>query len=88
MPLAHPISATPTPNFAEPAIAVAVAFALAKPGETADDFQTRIASRGDWGQSRIGRHKVELVLTRESVERLAAMVEGTRSTRTYDESES
>lgn len=46
MPLAHPVSATSTTNFGEPAIAVA--FALAKPGETVANFQTRINSRGEW----------------------------------------
>jgi hypothetical protein len=61
-------SASPTPNFGEPAIAVS--FAFAKPGETVEDFQLRINSRGEWGRSKYGREKVELVLTRESVERL------------------
>jgi hypothetical protein len=74
VPLAHPFSATPTSNFGEPAIAVS--FALAKPGETVLDFQTRINNRGEWGQSRYGREKVELVLTRESVERLVEMLDG------------
>jgi hypothetical protein len=72
MPLAHPTSATPTSNFGEPAIAIS--FALARPGETVKDFQVRIASRGEWGQSMNGRDKVELVLTRESVERLVGML--------------
>lgn len=72
VPLAHPVSATPTSNFGEPAIAVA--FALAKPGETVNDFQLRIASRGDWGQTRFGRDKVELVLTKESLQRLAELL--------------
>lgn len=72
MPLAHPTSATPTSNFGEPAIAVS--FALAKPGETIEDFQTRINSRGEWGQTRYGREKVELVLTAESVERLVELL--------------
>ncbi len=54
--------------------AVAVSVATARPGEDVDDFQTRIASRGDWGQTRYGREKVELVLTPESVERLAGML--------------
>lgn len=72
MPLAHPVSATPTENFGQPAIAVS--FALAKPGETVDDFQRRIASRGEWGQTRYGRHKAELVLTEESVARLVKML--------------
>lgn len=73
MPLAHPTSATPTSNFGQPAIAVS--FALAKPGETVDDFQTRIASRGEWGQTRYGREKVELVSTEESVQRLVECLE-------------
>lgn len=72
VPLAHPVSATPTSNFGEPAIAVS--FALAKPGETINDFQLRIASRGDWGQTRFGRDKVELVLTKESLQRLAELL--------------
>ncbi len=74
MPLAHPISGRPTNNFGEPA--VAVMFALAKPGEGITDFQTRIASRGEWGQSRIGRDRVELVLTEDSARRLLEMLEG------------
>lgn len=72
VPLAHPVSATPTSNFGEPAIAVS--FALAKPGETINDFQLRIASRGEWGQTRFGRDKVELVLTTESLQRLAELL--------------
>lgn len=72
VPLAHPVSVTPTSNFGEPAIAVS--FALAKPGETVNDFQLRIASRGDWGQTRFGRDKVELVLTKESLQRLAELL--------------
>jgi hypothetical protein len=72
MPLAYPTSASPTSNFGEPAIAVS--FALARPGETIADFQTRINSQGEWGQSRYGREKVELVLTRESVEQLVELV--------------
>lgn len=48
MRLAQTISATPTSNFGEPAIAVS--FALARPGETVDDFQKRINGRGGWGQ--------------------------------------
>lgn len=72
MPLAHPVSATPSSNFGQSAIAIA--FALARPGETVDDFQTRIASRGEWGQTRYGREKIELVLTEESVERLAELL--------------
>lgn len=66
MPLAHPTSASPTSNLGQPAIAVS--FALARPGETIDDFHLRINSRGEWGQTRYGRDKVELVLTEESVE--------------------
>lgn len=72
MPLATPTSATPTSNFGPPAIAVS--FALAKPGETVEDFQKRINSRGEWGQSRYGREKVELVLTKKSVEQLFEML--------------
>jgi hypothetical protein len=68
MPLAHPVAASPTSNFCEPAIAIP--FALARPVETVSDFQLRINSRGEWGQSRYGREKVELALTEESVERL------------------
>ena len=64
MPLSHPTSVTPTSNFGQPAIAVS--FALAKPGESIDDFRTRIAARGEWGQSRVGREKIELVLTNDS----------------------
>ena len=75
MPLAHPVSATPTSNFGQPA--VAVSFALARPSETVDDFRLRIASRGEWGQSRYGREKVELVLTIESMERLVEMLAST-----------
>lgn len=73
MPLAHPTSATPSSNFDEPAIAVS--FALAKPGETIEDFQKRIASRGQWGQTRYGRNKVELVLTEESAERMVELLQ-------------
>jgi len=65
MPLAHPTSARATSNFGRPAIAVT--FALAHPGESVDDFRRRIASRGEWGQSMVGRSKVELVLTEESI---------------------
>lgn len=72
MPLAHPISVAPTNNFGQPAIAVT--FAFAKPGEPVDDFRARIASRGEWGQTRYGRDKVELVLTEESVEQLLALM--------------
>jgi hypothetical protein len=72
MPLAHPTSSTPTSNFGEPAIAIS--FALARPGETVNDFQTRITSRGQWGQTRYGKDRVELVLTKESVERLMGML--------------
>lgn len=74
MPLAHPVSATPTANFGQPAIAIY--FALAKPGESVDDFQLRISSRGEWGQTRYGREKVELVLAAESVERLLELLGG------------
>lgn len=73
MPLAHPVSAAQTTNFGESA--VAISFAFAKPGETIDDFRTRIASRGEWGQTRYGRDKVELVLTQDSVERLLALMD-------------
>jgi hypothetical protein len=72
MPLAHPRSAAPTSNFGEPAIAIS--FALARLGESVDDFQTRIASRGEWGQTSYGRDRVELVLTAESVERLLGLL--------------
>lgn len=72
MPLAHPTSSTPTNNFGEPAIAIS--FALAKSGETVDDFQARIRNRGPWGQSRVGRHRVEIVLTKESAERLVEVL--------------
>ncbi|MFZ0014953.1 MAG: hypothetical protein WAL25_12660, partial [Acidimicrobiia bacterium] len=68
----HPTSATPTNNFGQPAIAVS--FALAKPGESIDDFRTRIAARGDWGQSRVGREKIELVLTEESATQLTELL--------------
>jgi hypothetical protein len=74
MPLAHPVSSTSTNSFGEPA--VAVFFALARPGEEVADFQLRIASRGEWGQTRYGREKVELVLTRESVARLLQLIDG------------
>lgn len=76
MPLAHPVSATPTINFGE--MAVAISFVFAKPGETVDDFQTRIASRGEWGQTRYGRGKAELVLTKESIERLLVLLDAVR----------
>jgi hypothetical protein len=72
MPLAHPLSATPTSNFSEPA--VAIAFASSTPGENVTDFQSRIHSRGDWGRSEVGRHRVELVFTRESAARLVEML--------------
>ena len=72
MPLAHLTSATTTSNFAE--LAVAVSFAMARPGETVDDFQTRFNSRGEWGQTRYGRYKVELVLTQGSVKRLVDLI--------------
>lgn len=68
MPLAHQTS-----NFGQPAIAVS--FALAKPGETVEGFQTRIASQGEWGQTRYGQEKVELVLTEESVQRLVDLLD-------------
>lgn len=73
MPLAHPVSATPSTNFGQSAIAIS--FALAKPGETVEDFQLRINSRGEWDQTRYGREKVELVLTAESVERLVGLLD-------------
>jgi hypothetical protein len=72
MPLAHPTSASPTSNFGQRANAIS--FALARPGESVADFQARINSRGEWGQTRYGRDKVELVLTAESVERLLALL--------------
>lgn len=79
MPLAHPTSATRTSNFGQ--LAIAVSFALAKPGETVADFQTRINSRGEWGQWRYGRHKVELVLTKESAKRLVELLNQARDPR-------
>lgn len=72
MPLAHHVPATPTSNFGDPAIAIS--FTLARPGEAVDDFQMRISSRGEWGQTRYGRDKVELVLTEESVERMVELL--------------
>jgi hypothetical protein len=39
-----------------------------------EGFRTRIGSRGEWGQSRVGRHSVELILTRKSAERLIELV--------------
>lgn len=72
MPLAHAVSAAPTTNFGKKA--TAISFALAKPGETVEDFKTRIASRGEWGQTRYGRDKVELILTMESVEVLLELL--------------
>jgi hypothetical protein len=77
MSLAHPVSVSATSNFGEPAIAVS--FALARRGETVADFQLRINGRGEWGQTRYGRDKVELVLTRESVERLEGLLESLAS---------
>ncbi len=81
MPLAHPISATPTSNFSQPAIAIT--FATGRPGEDVADFMRRIGDRGPWGQSGVGRHRVELVLTRESavslVELLGPMADGVSS---------
>jgi hypothetical protein len=68
MPLAHPLSATPTSNFSETAIAVT--FATSRPGENVKDFRLRIGSRGPWGQSEVGRDRVELVLTKQTAERL------------------
>lgn len=37
-------------------------------------IQTRIVSRDDWGQTRYGTDKMELVLAKESVERLAELL--------------
>jgi hypothetical protein len=68
VPFAHPVSVSATANFGEPAIAVS--FALARPGENIEDFRLRINGRGKWGQTRYGRDKMELVLTGESVEPL------------------
>lgn len=73
MPLAQPVSVTPTDNYSQPA--VAISFATARPGEDVDDFQARINSRGEWGQTRYGRDNVELVLTREGMERLVMLLE-------------
>jgi hypothetical protein len=73
MPLADPISATPTSNY--PELALAVSFATSTPGENVADFQSRIRSRGEWGQSEVGRHRGELVFTRESARRLVEMLE-------------
>lgn len=77
MPLAQPVSITPTNNYPRPA--VAISFATARPGEDVDDFQARINSRGEWGQTRYGRDKVELVLTEESVERLVGLLAATKA---------
>lgn len=68
MPLAHPLDIHPTDNYTE--TAVAVSFAFARPDETVDDFMIRRNSRGEWGQSLEGRHKAELVFTKESVTKL------------------
>jgi len=73
MPLAHPLSAYPTNNYSEPA--VAIFFATSTAGENVNSFQARIASRGGWGRSEVGRHRVELVLTRKSAMRLVEMLE-------------
>jgi len=72
MPLAHPTSARTTSNYAQSA--VAVIFALAGPGENVDDFRARIAGTGEWGQSGVGRLRVELVLTDESAGRLMELL--------------
>ncbi len=77
MPLAHPTAARATTNFGRPALAVT--FALAHPGEPVDEFQRRIAGRGEWGQSLVGRNKVELVLTEESIAALLKTLGDDRS---------
>ena len=41
-----------------------------------DDFQVRINSRGERGQIRYGRDKVELVLTEETMERMLGLLGG------------
>lgn len=73
MPIAHPTSATPTGNLGQPA--VAVSFALARPGETLADFRLRINNRGEWGQTRYGRDKVELIFTTESTRQLLQLLQ-------------
>lgn len=72
MPLAHPTSIVSTNNYSLPC--VAIAFATSQPGEDVDEFQARIAEVGTWGQSNVGRDKVELVLTEESVAELVKML--------------
>lgn len=72
MPLAFPMSITTTSNYSEPA--VAVTFAMARPSEDVADFQTRIVDVGPWGQSGVGRSKVELVLTREAATELVRLL--------------
>lgn len=44
--------------------------------ETVEDFQKRINGRGEWGRTRYGWEKVELVMTRESAERLMELLAG------------
>ncbi len=51
MPLARPVSASPTSNFGE--LTIAISFALAKLGETVDDFQSRIGSPGRDGSDKL-----------------------------------
>ena len=53
---------------------VAISFGTARPGEDVGDFQTRIGDKGMWGQSGVGKSKVELVLTMESAEELVRIV--------------
>lgn len=38
-------------------------------------FVPHFLQEGEWGQTKYRRHKVELVLTRESVKRLVEMLE-------------
>jgi len=71
MPLAHPVAASPTSNFSVPALAVT--FATSHAGEDVGEFQARIAEKGMWGQSGVGRQRVELVFTRASAARLVEM---------------
>lgn len=45
-------------------------------GRMADAALRPPLQEGEWGQTKYRRHKVELVLTRESVKRLVEMLEG------------
>jgi len=72
MPLAHPLSIHLSANYSQPSIAIT--FATAIPGEDVESFQARISDVGPWGQSGVGRNKVELVLTKESASRLVEMI--------------